>query len=103
MNKAAQRMKGKQKPYGGKARYAIYVTAGLFGLVFSIVLLSVLFTVGVLVMLGYALVSSAFHSKSRRGQFLLNIGKTFFWSAFVSITVLFILFLLATLGTFGSL
>jgi energy-coupling factor transporter transmembrane protein EcfT len=102
MGKAPQRIREQQKPYGGKARYIVYVMAGLFGIVCSIILLFVLFFVGVLVSLGCALVFSTVHSKSKKNQFLLNVGKIFFWSAFISILVLFILFFLAILSLLGS-
>ena len=102
MSKVPRKIGGKQKPYGGTARYIIYVSVALFGVVCSILLLFALFALGVLILLGCALVFSSFHSKSRKGQFLMNVGKIFFWSAVVSIIVLFILFWLAMLGISGS-
>jgi hypothetical protein len=101
MNKVPRKIEGQQKLYEGKPRYIFYVAAGLFGVVFSIVLfyLSIryypLFGVSVLISLGCALIFSAFHSKSRKRQFLLNVVKIFFSSAFISLWFLFILLLLA--------
>jgi hypothetical protein len=108
MNKAPQKTEGQWKLYEGKARYIFYVAAGLFGVVCSIIFLfallerilpSTALPVGGLISLGCAIVSSFFHSKSRKRQFLFNVVKIFFWSVIVSANVLLILFLIAILGT----
>lgn len=108
MGKASKKIGEQQKPYGGKARYIVYVAAGLFGIVCGIILLFVLLAltrlsfVGVLVSLGCAVVFSAVQSKSRKNQFLLNVGKIFFWSVFISTLVFFILFIIALLSLLES-